>query len=104
MVLKDVFENQLINPDFGVEEFCKASSMSRSQLHRKLTALTGMSVTEFIRVHRLKIASELLKNPNLNISEVCYASGFSDPSYFSKQFKLIYGISPLQFKEKNTAR
>jgi signal transduction histidine kinase/DNA-binding response OmpR family regulator len=103
-VLKDVFENQLINPDFGVEEFCKAAAMSRTQLHRKLTALTGMSVTEFIRVHRLKIASELLQNPDLNISEVCYASGFSDPSYFSKQFKLIYGISPIQYKEKNAAQ
>lgn len=98
-ILKDVLENHLTNPDFSVESFCELANMSRTQLHRKLTATTGMSVTEFIRVHRVKIASELLKNPDYNVSDVCYASGFNNNSYFTKQFKLVFGMTPKDFRE-----
>jgi AraC-like DNA-binding protein len=48
------------------------------------------------------MAAELLKDPNITISDVCYASGFNDTSYFSKQFKLMFGLSPLHYKEKKT--
>jgi AraC-like DNA-binding protein len=58
-----------------------------------------MSVTEFIRVHRVKVASELLKDKDLNITDVCYASGFNNTSYFSKQFKKVYGVTPLEYRQ-----
>jgi len=102
-VLKNVIETQLSNPQFGIDEFCDLIAMSRSQLHRKLIATTGFSATEFIKIHRLKMAAELLKDPNTTISDVCYASGFNDTSYFSKQFKLMFGLSPLHYKEKKNA-
>jgi YesN/AraC family two-component response regulator len=98
-ILKNVLENEITNPKFGVEEFCSIASMSRTQLHRKLKATTDMSATEFIRVHRVKNASELLKNKDLVISDVCYASGFESTSYFSKQFKIVFGCSPTQYRE-----
>ena len=97
--LKKVLEHHITNPNFTVEEFCSIANMSRTQLHRKLKATTGMSSTEFIRVHRLKIASELMKNKNLSISDICYSSGFSNTSYFSKQFKLLFKMSPKKYKE-----
>ncbi len=97
--LKHVLEHYITNPEFNVEEFCGLANMSRTQLHRKLRATTGMSSTEFIRVHRLKIASELMKNKNLSVSDVCYASGFSNTSYFSKQFKELFKMSPKEYKE-----
>lgn len=98
--IKNVIEDKITNPEFGVEEFADFAAMSRSQLHRKLTATTGMSATEFIRFHRLKIAKEMLKDPLANISEVCYASGFNTPSYFSKQFKTLFGITPQDYKNQ----
>lgn len=97
-MLRKVIESKLSNPEFSVEEFADMAAMSRSQLHRKLTATTGMSATEFIRFHRLKIAKEMLKDPLANISEVCYATGFNTPSYFSKQFKQTFGITPQEYK------
>jgi signal transduction histidine kinase/AraC-like DNA-binding protein len=97
--LKKVLENEITNPNFGVEEFCSIASMSRTQLHRKLKAITGMYATEFIRVHRVKNASELLRNKNLAISEICFASGFKSTSYFSKQFKIVFGCSPKEYRE-----
>lgn len=98
-ILKDVIENELTNPDFGVDEFCNVAAMSRSQLYRKLKATVDMSVSEFIRVHRIKIASELFKNKNLNVTDVCYSSGFTDTSYFSKSFKEVFKVPPATYRK-----
>mgnify|MGYP000474332844 CR=1 FL=1 len=59
----------------------------------------AMSATEFIRVHRVKNASELLKNKELAISEICFACGFENTSYFSKQFKIVFGCSPKDYRK-----
>ncbi len=98
-ILKDVIENEITNPDFGVDEFCSVAAMSRSQLYRKLKATVDMSVSEFIRVHRIKLASELFKNKNLNVTDVCYASGFTDTSYFSKSFKEVFKVPPAEYRK-----
>ncbi len=97
-ILQGVLETHITDPSFGVKEFCDVAAMSRTQLHRKLNATTGMSTTEFIRVHRLKIASELLKNPETSVADACYLSGFNSASYFSKQFKNMFGVSPKDYK------
>ncbi|HHW80582.1 MAG TPA: response regulator [Bacteroidales bacterium] len=99
-ILKDVIENEITNSDFGVDEFCEVAAMSRSQLYRKLKATVDMSVSEFIRVHRVKLASELLKNKNLNVTDVCYSSGFTDTSYFSKSFKDVFKVPPTEYRKK----
>ena len=98
--LKEVIENEITNPNFGVDEFCKVAGMSRAQLYRKLKATVDMSVSEFIRVHRVKLASEFLRNKNLNVTDVCYASGFSDASYFSKSFKDVFKVPPAQYRKQ----
>ena len=99
-ILKNVIENELTNPDFGVDEFCSVAAMSRSQLYRKLKATVDMSVSEFIRVHRIKLASELFKNKDLNVTDVCYESGFTDTSYFSKSFKGVFNVPPAEYRKK----
>ena len=99
-ILKDVIENEITKPDFGVDEFCEVAAMSRSQLYRKLKATVDMSVSEFIRVHRVKLASELFKNKNLNVTDVCYSSGFTDTSYFSKSFKEVFKVPPTEYRKK----
>ena len=99
-ILKNVIENEITNPDFGVDEFCEVAAMSRSQLYRKLKATVDMSVSEFIRVHRVKLASEMFKNKNLNVTDVCYSSGFTDTSYFSKSFKEVFKVPPTEYRKK----
>ncbi|MDD4729824.1 MAG: response regulator, partial [Dysgonamonadaceae bacterium] len=98
--LKHVIENEITNPDFGVDQFCEVAAMSRAQLYRKLKATVDMSVSEFIRVHRVKLASQLLKNENLNVTDVCYSSGFTDASYFSKSFKEVFKVPPAVYRKK----
>jgi len=99
--LKELIDNQLIESDFNVEAFAQALGMSRMQLHRKLKALTGLSATEFIRSQRLKLAAQLLKKSDINISQVGYAVGFNNHSYFTKCFKEQYGISPSDYAKKS---
>jgi signal transduction histidine kinase/CheY-like chemotaxis protein/streptogramin lyase len=96
--LRSALEGQLDNPDFSIEAICQRMRMSRSTLHLKLVALTGMSTTRYIRALRLGKAKELLAASDLNISEVAYAVGFEDPKYFSRVFSDEFGISPATFR------
>ena len=96
--LKKVLEDNIENPEFGINELCDAISLSRMQVHRKLKALTGVTTTQFIRDIRLDKSLEFLKNPELNISEVAYQVGFSDPNYYSRSFVQKYGKTPSEWQ------
>ena len=82
---------------FTTEELSAILNMSRSNLHRKLKALTGQSTTEFIRNIRIYRAAELLKQRGVTISEVAYQVGFESASYFSKAFREQMGTSPSEW-------
>ena len=98
MQLKKVLDTHITDPDFNSEFFCMQMGISRTQLHRKLTAIVGMPTTEFIRSQRLKLASQLLLNTDASVSEVAYQVGFSTPSYFNRCFKEHFGKTPSSFK------
>ena len=83
---------------FELEELCNHLHMSRSQVFRKLKALTDKSPSRLIRSIRLKNAKSLLKTSDLNIAEVAYEVGFSSTSYFSKCYFEEYGERPSSAK------
>jgi len=72
---------------------------NKMQLYRKLKAVTGWSVNTLIREIKVREATILLKNSEMNISEIAYKIGFSDPLYFSKYFKKEIGVSPQQYRK-----
>jgi signal transduction histidine kinase/ligand-binding sensor domain-containing protein/DNA-binding response OmpR family regulator len=84
----------LDNPEFGVDDFSSYFDISRRHVLRKLKAITGMSINEYIRVIRLKESYRLLAAGQLNVSEVAYSVGFTDPKYFSNCFKKQFGHTP----------
>ncbi|MDN3493446.1 response regulator [Winogradskyella bathintestinalis] len=98
--VQEALDNSIVDPAFNVTEFSEAVGMSRMQLHRKLKALTGLTASEFIRSQRLKLASRLLKNSDINISQVGYSVGFNDHSYFTKCFKETYNCTPTEFAKR----
>ena len=101
--LQHILEKELSNSEFSSEDFANAVGMSRMQLHRKLKSLLGVSATEFLRNERLKVAADLLKKGNGNISEIAYAVGFNDVSYFSKCFKEMFSVTPSDYlNSRNT--
>lgn len=92
--VQETLDAQLSNEQFSVEDLAAAVGMSRSQLHRKLTALIDQPPVEFIRNFRLRRAKEMLEAGAGNVTEVCYEVGFGSPAYFSKAFKEAFGVSP----------
>ena len=73
--------------------------MSKSQLYRKVTSLTGFSPNDLLNEYRLEKAKELLTKKKHNVSEVAFVTGFSSPSYFTKCFKNKFGLLPLAYLE-----
>lgn len=96
--LEKITKEHITDPALTSEEFSRLMGMSRSQLHKKLHAVLGVSTSEFIRSQRLKMAKELLKSKR-NVAEISYLVGFNTPSYFSKCFKETFGCTPVEFQE-----
>ncbi|MFN3999038.1 two-component regulator propeller domain-containing protein [Algoriphagus sp.] len=102
--IQKIVDNDLSDSNFTVDEFSKKLGMSRMQLHRKLTALTGLSTTAYIRDQRLRIAIQRLEKSGDTISEIAYAVGFSSPSYFIKTFKETYSMTPAEYQESKAKK
>lgn len=92
-----IVENNINNPEFGVQKLANEMCVSRSLLHKKLTAIVDLSANDFITSMRLKKSALLLKKGNMNISEVAFEVGFNDPKYFSRCFRKHFGMSPTEY-------
>ncbi|MGS2764645.1 hybrid sensor histidine kinase/response regulator transcription factor [Sinomicrobium sp. M5D2P9] len=95
-----LINDNISNPDLHVEMMATEIGISRVHLFRKLKELTNQSPRDFIRNIRLKQAGELLTSKNLSVTEVAYATGFSNVSKFSSGFKEFYGVTPTVYREK----
>ncbi|MBL7887723.1 MAG: response regulator [Flavobacterium sp.] len=100
--LQLVLDKELTNADFSADDFASFMGVSRMQLHRKLKSLLGVSTTEFLRKERLKMAAALIKKGGVNISEIAYAVGFNDISYFNRCFKEQFDCTPKDFINKSS--
>ena len=92
--IRNFVHEHIDNPDLSIPEVAASVHVERSQLYRKVHALTGMSPSVYIRKIRLNYARDLLKSPNMNISEVVMAVGFKDSAYFSRKYKEEFGVAP----------
>ncbi len=95
--LTDFIQQNLAEPELNVNAVAQEVGLSRVHLYRKVKALLGMGINDYIKVQRLQKARKLLPQPDLTIAEVAYAVGFSSPAYFSTVFKSYYQQSPSDF-------
>ncbi|MDE6633059.1 MAG: response regulator, partial [Muribaculaceae bacterium] len=91
--MKYVSDN-IDSSQLSVEELSEHLGMSRVRLYKKIKQITGKTPIEFIRIIRLKRAAQLLRESQLNVSEIAYQTGFNNPKLFSKYFKEEFGILP----------
>lgn len=94
-------ENNISNPDFSVDKLAREVGMSRVHLYKKLSALTGKTPIEFIRVIRLRRAAKLLEKSQMTVSEIAYQVGFNNPKYFTKYFKTEFKMLPSEYIAKS---
>ncbi|UOQ68741.1 hybrid sensor histidine kinase/response regulator transcription factor [Hymenobacter volaticus] len=92
--VQQVIERFLDDETFSVEILGHELGLSRTQLHRKLKALTDQAPGDFIRLIRMQRAHELLANGAATVSEVAYQVGYSNPANFSTSFSRHFGYAP----------
>lgn len=93
-------EENIDNKNLNVDDICKHIGISRIQLYRKIKALLGCSVNDFILNKRLIKAKFLLPLVDLTISEVACRLGISSAPYFSTAFKKKFNITPKAVRNK----
>jgi len=75
--------------------------MGRTTFYQKLKGITGQTPNEFVLNIRLKRSLQfLIDNPEMNMTDICYKLGFSSPSYFSKCFKDLFGMTPVKYRKE----
>lgn len=85
---------RLGDEDLSVDVLARAVGYSRSQLTRKLRALTGKTPNGLITEMRLAEAQRQLARGSGTVSEIAYRVGYANPSYFAKRFRERYGRTP----------
>lgn len=91
-----IVEEHISDSDFSVEQLSAALGMSRGHLYKRLTAITGKTPIEFIRIIRVKQGRQLLEQSGENVSQIAWRIGMS-PKQFAKYFKEEYGMLPSDF-------
>lgn len=90
-----------IHESINLKELSDKACMSTTSFYRYFKRELGVSPIEFILNEKIKYAKKLLSNPNLNITEVSYATGFEDCNYFIRLFKKHEGVTPKQYQLMN---
>ncbi len=91
----------LEDENFDTDALCKAMSLSRTQLFRRLKSLIRQAPANYIRTIRLQKAKELLETTDLTVGEVVFKTGFQTLSHFTNIFQKQYGVLPSVFRRSN---
>lgn len=95
----DRLEKNYQNDRYGINDLHSDLGISRVQLHRKLTAITGQSASNFIRNFRLQKAKILILESDRNVSDIAYEVGFRDANYFSRSFIKEFGMNATKLRK-----
>ncbi len=95
--LQQIVENNIGNANLGLGFITTEIGMSKSVLYKKFSALTNLSLNDFIKNQRLKHAVELFQEGETSTLNVALQVGFNDVKYFSREFKKMYGITPTEY-------
>jgi DNA-binding response OmpR family regulator/anti-sigma regulatory factor (Ser/Thr protein kinase) len=93
-------DKHISEQNFSIDDLAGTLFMSRSSFYRKIKAVLGMSPNDYLRVYRLNKASGLLRESNLQITEIALRLGFEDASYFARCFRQYFGVSPTEYRQK----
>ena len=86
----------------NIEDMCRVTRLTPNQLRRYIKKHTKSTPKLWLDTKRVQKAVLLLKNSDKNISEIAAECGYSTVSWFISQFKKEYGITPKEFRAKNT--
>ena len=102
--IRSLVEENISNPSYGVGQMAEDVFLSRTQLYRKIKNATGYSPNQLINEIRLERAAELISAMADTLTQICYAVGFKEPSYFAKRFKKKFGLTPGQYSKEISSK
>jgi len=96
MIINYIHQNY--NKCITCESISKAFNFHPNYINRIIVSNTGKSLYQYLLMHRISHAIDLIQNTNMQISEIAYSVGFKDVNHFSKQFRIKTGKNPLYFR------
>ena len=96
-------EQNLADEGFDSERLAQKMFVSRSQLHRKLRAITGQAPGEFIRMYKLKRAAQMIAENKISITQIAFEVGFGSPAQFSRAFRKYFSCLPSEYTRRTTS-
>lgn len=93
----DYIRKNIGNQTISASQLSNLACMSKSVFYRSFNHEFGMAPNQMILTEKIKYAKQLMASGTMKIKEVCFASGFSDPNYFSRVFKKQVGLSPGEY-------
>jgi len=100
-IVQDYLRDNLASP-VSVGELARLASLSSSHFSALFKASTGIGVVEYVRRLRSARARELLMTTDASVADIGMSVGYGDPFYFSRQFRLVNGTSPSEFRRAAT--
>ena len=97
--LERIVNARLRNPNLNIDIIATQFGVGRTNFYRKVRELTGMSPNDYLRRCRMERAAELLGDSETPINDICTQVGMPDAQYFSRVFKVYYGMSPSAYRE-----
>jgi AraC-like DNA-binding protein/quercetin dioxygenase-like cupin family protein len=82
----------------ALADLARVACMERSHFGRLFHKVTGLTPMDFVREHRVKVARQLLAQPDANVSAIALAVGFYDAAHFSRTFSRLVGMSPKRYQ------
>lgn len=86
--------------DWKVDDLARAIDISPAHLQKLFKTETGISPIRFIKHLRLEKSRELLETTFLRVQQIGFEVGITDQSYFDREFKKKYGLTPNQYREQ----
>lgn len=94
----ELLEDAFVSGKVACEDLASAMCIGRTQLNRKIKAITGYKTSEYILMARLAKAKKLLSTTSMPVGEVALSCGIEDVSYFSTLFRKHTGLTPSAFR------
>lgn len=98
------FVRRNFHQEISISELAEISFLSVSALERRFKKYLGKTPKQFINEIRLENARRKLTETKLPILEIANQCGFAEHSYFSRQFKLMFGVLPSALREEVTRK
>lgn len=92
-----IIEQNLESEQINIAQIADRMFMSHSTLYRKIKALTGLTINEFVRKIRMSTAEKLLLTGKYTVNEIIYMVGINSTNYFRECFKEEFGTTPKEY-------